>query len=116
LGKSLPRLSQRVWRGQLSILFPWLEEVRTLILSNGAKKLSKARVSDTLGQGLKVDDFEFVHIAFALKSIEAPQPLVNAAHTLRLARNELAHCRPIGFADFKAAEGAAIALCEGLTT
>jgi len=115
LGKNPSGLSQRIWRGQLSILFPWLEEVRTQIVSIGARSFSRAKVCDDAGRTIKPEDFEFVHIALALRSMGVAQTLVNAAHTLRLTRNELAHCRPIGVADLKAAERAATELTERWT-
>lgn len=108
------RLLQRVWRGQLSVLFPWLEEVRAEILTRGARKLTIQGICDSIGEPLAPEDFEFSQIAYALKQKGAEHNLVNAAHALRLIRNELAHCRPIEVTDLQAAESSAKRLIQAL--
>ena len=113
--KDPARLSQRIWRGQLSVLFPWLEELRTEILAKGGRKLSVDGMRDALGGVLAFEDFEFVQIAYALKQNGAASHLVDAAHTLRLTRNELAHCRPLEVADLQSAEMAARRLIQALS-
>lgn len=101
-------LARRVWRGQLSVLFPWLEEVRGGIVTAAAHQLARVKQQDRLtGEILDPDDYEFADIAYSFKQLGEAHHLVNAAHVLRLMRNKLAHCIPLEVADLQSAEVAA---------
>lgn len=108
-------VAQRIWRGQLSVLFPWLEEVRGEIVTKAAARLAGVEQRDRLtGDVLAMVDYEFGDIAYALKRKGEPQHLVNSAHELRITRNKLAHCIPLEVSDLAAAELAARGLLHAL--
>lgn len=80
-------LAKRVWRGQLAMLLPWIEQYRQMIIERERKSLRPdARL------GADVESLDWGPLAFQLDRVPAVKPLVRA---LRGARNELAHGRPI---------------------
>lgn len=81
-------LSKRVWRGQLAILLPWIEQNRQLIIARERRYL---RV-DKVRSGPDLESLDWGPLAFQLSRVPAVRSL---AQTLREARNELAHGRPI---------------------
>lgn len=95
------QLQHRIWRGQLSLIFPWLEEARAEFLSRCANLLPRGLCDKVSAEPLHVSDYEFSHISYGLRVRNADPSLVAAANTLRIARNELAHCRPLAVLDFK---------------
>lgn len=101
------RLRRRIWRGQLSIVFPWLEETRVRYLEQSGAYLSTDAVDRETGERRDVAAYEFAHIAAALGRSGQDRRQVDAAHMLRHARNELAHCRPLTLHDFQRAQSAA---------
>ena len=90
------RLTQRVLRGQLGVLFPWLEEMRSVIARRGAKVLPDGLEDKVTGDRLSVLDYEFAHIVVAMSRMGARSSQIDAAIKLRDARNDLAHGRPLG--------------------
>lgn len=89
------RLRHRIWRGQLSVLFSWLEEVRSDFLQ-------RARLGTAA--------LEFADIAERLRRLGCGGRQLSAVHTLRATRNELAHCRALSIDGFRHAEAAAAIL------
>jgi hypothetical protein len=81
-------LAKRVWRGQLGVLFPWIEERRREVISRYRRFL---KVTDkTMGD---VDLFDWGPILIQLgNSPKGCPPAVRAAREIR---NELAHGRPV---------------------
>lgn len=75
-------LAKRLWRGQLTILFPWLEAVRADYL--------QAR-----GWQADAEHLEFTPLIERLKRIGGSGRHIAALKVLRSARNELAHGSPV---------------------
>lgn len=71
-------LAKRVWRGQLAILFPWLEAVRMDYLQ--AK-----------GWSSQAENLEFTPLIDLLRTRGGRRLHIDALRDLRSARNELAH-------------------------
>jgi hypothetical protein len=100
-----PRLGHRLWRGQVMSLFPWLEEAREqFIISHGAR-LPDGEVDRETGDRLVVQEYEWGHIARALKRLNR-NDLASHAHILRLARNYIAHGHPLKYREIINAETA----------
>lgn len=91
-----PRLAHRIWRGHVMTLFPWLEEAREQFLGRHGKRLPEGEIDRETGDRLVVEDYEWGHIARGLKQI-GRNDLAGPAHTLRLARNRIAHGRPLEY-------------------
>ncbi len=108
------RLSDRILRGQLSVLFPWLEETRSLVTRRGARQLPAGVENKVTGDRLSVPDYEFAHIVIALIQSGAPRVQIDAAVTLRDSRNDLAHGTPLSSARLAAAQSAARTLVAAL--
>jgi hypothetical protein len=81
-------LSKRVWRGQLAMLLPWIEQNRQLIITRERKYL---RV-DQVRSGPDLESLDWGPLAFQLDRVP---PVKKLALAFREARNELAHGRPI---------------------
>jgi hypothetical protein len=87
------RLKRRVWRGHVSVLFPWLAGALGTFLEKHARRLPPELPDKYSGAALRREDFEWGDIVFALNAT-APQQ-ANRAHRVRLVRNALAHRRAI---------------------
>ncbi len=97
------RLKHFVWRGQVSVLFPWLAEMLRSFLGRHGTRLPPGVIDRETGEPLDVADYEWGHIAFAMRARD--RELAACADLLRRMRNELAHGRPTSFADASRAEG-----------
>ena len=86
-------LRTRVWRAQLSALFPWIEEQRQKVI---ARHRDRLRVDGRLRElGVtRVDDIEFGSLAYQLRGRVTPLEagLVDGFAELR---NDLAHRKPV---------------------
>lgn len=80
-------LAKRVWRGQLAMLLPWIEQYRQMIIERERKFLRPDARS-----GVDVESLDWGPLAFQLDRVPTVKPLALA---LRGARNELAHGRPV---------------------
>ncbi len=85
-------LRRRIWRAQLLVLFPWIEERRQVVVTRHRRRLRVDERQRDLGVR-DVDGLEFGAIAHQLKAIVGPH---EAERMWRLARirNEIAHRRP----------------------
>lgn len=82
-----PALAKRVWRGQLGMLLPWIEQYRQMIIER-----EKRTLRPDVRSGADVESLDWGPLAFQLDRVPAVKQLALA---FRGARNELAHGRPI---------------------
>ncbi|MER9458278.1 hypothetical protein NKI80_00045 [Mesorhizobium sp. M0387] len=81
-------LAKRVWRGQLAMLLPWIEQYRQAIIEQEKRNLRP----DITRSGPDIESLDWGPLAFQLDRVPNVKRL---AHAFREARNELAHGRPI---------------------
>lgn len=93
---SQTRLRHRIWRGHVSVMFPWLAEALGEFVAAQGRRLPSSIPDKFSGEAISRDDFEWGDIVFALRS--SPPALVECAHRLRVLRNALAHQRPLDWA------------------
>ena len=93
-------LSKRVWRGQLAMLLPWIEQQRQTIIEQERRALRP----DPLRSGPDIESLDWGPLSHQLDRV--PQ-LKRLALAFRDARNELAHGRPISWVMIKACLDAA---------
>lgn len=84
-------LKKRVWRGQVAVLFPWLDEYRQAVVRTYRLKLRP----DQLSYGDDVDTLDWGPICWQLKRAGIASRVLNAIHAGRMLRNDLAHGRPV---------------------
>lgn len=84
-------LTKRVWRGQVAILFPWLDEYRQLVVRTHLQKLRP----DPLSYGDDVETLDWGPICWQLKRAGISNRVLDAIHAGRMLRNDLAHGRPV---------------------
>jgi hypothetical protein len=85
----LAGLRKRVWRGQLGVLFPWIEERRREVIT---RYRSFLKVNDNTMPN--IDLFDWGPISIQLQN-SALGGCPQAVHLAREIRNELAHSRPV---------------------
>ena len=85
-----PGLSKRVWRGQLAMLLPWIEQNRQVIIERERRHL---RI-DAERSGPDLESLDWGPLAAQLDRVHAVRKVTQS---LRAARNELAHGRPIAW-------------------
>lgn len=88
-------LAKRVWRGQLSMLLPWIEQQRQLVIELEWRNLRP----DPVRSGPDIESLDWGPLAYQLQRVPRLKRLTVA---FREARNELAHGRPISWAMIKA--------------
>lgn len=88
----LSELSVRIWRAQLRALFPWIEELRQVVLQRHRARLVVEPEQRRLGVS-SVDDLELGSIAYQLRN-KVPPPEADMLFALARVRNDLAHRRP----------------------
>ncbi|WP_341987605.1 hypothetical protein [Azorhizobium sp. AG788] len=81
-------LTKRVWRGQLGVLFPWIEERRREVISRHRPHL---RVTEQTMPEVEMLDWGPIAIQLGNSAKGCPK----AVHSARGIRNELAHGRPV---------------------
>jgi hypothetical protein len=84
----LASLNKRVWRGQLGVLFPWIEERRREVIIRYRNLL---RATETTMPEVEMLDWGPIAIQLANSAKGCPRCVQSA----RLIRNELAHGRPM---------------------
>jgi hypothetical protein len=87
-------LTKRVWRGQLMMLLPWIEQYRQMIIERERRSLR----ADTVRSGPDVESLDWGPLAVQLERVPELKKLLRA---FREARNELAHGRPITWTHIK---------------
>lgn len=90
----MPRLRRRVWRGQVSVLLPWLADCLAEFMRRHGRRLPQ-RLESRDGDLVLAVDYEWSEVSRLLRT-QVPN-LGQMANELRLARNELAHGRPIAW-------------------
>lgn len=88
-------LRKRVWHGQLTIVFPYLEERRLEILSRLKPFLRNVDLRDPQGNATEIEDLELGSLFFFIRNSCAPSSIKDEVRLLRDLRHELAHLRPI---------------------
>lgn len=100
VGASLEaELDNRIWQGQVQVLFPFIEAKRRHAIETHVDLLT---VPHTRPDGVsvsQVSDFEFGDLIFQLRSKLALRSIRESdrLHFLRQIRNSLAHFRPVSF-------------------
>ena len=83
-------LTKRVWRGQLPMLLPWIEQYRQMIIERERRALKP----DLLRSGVDIESLDWGPLSVQLQRVPELKKLLPA---FRFARNELAHGRPISW-------------------
>jgi hypothetical protein len=86
-------LAKRVWRGQLAMLLPWIEQYRQMIIARERRHLRPDPRS-----GTDVESLDWGPLSIQLHRVQTLNQLTTA---FRFARNELAHGRPIKWDEIK---------------
>lgn len=97
------QLRQRVWRGQVSILFPWLAIALRKFLDKNEPRLPSRIPAYNSEDMIERDDFEWGDIIYILGSRGAHLE-VACADRMRRIRNALAHQRPLSWQEASRAE------------
>jgi hypothetical protein len=84
-------LTKRVWRGQVAVLFPWLEEFRQAVIRTYRRHLRP----DDLSYGGDVDSLDWGPVCWQLGRAGIDRWALDAIHAGRKIRNDLAHGRPV---------------------
>lgn len=87
------RFERRVWRGHVSVMFPFLANSLATLLEKHGNRLPREVPDKQTGAPIPRDEFEWGDIVFALRPTAPLQ--ADRAHRVRLARNALAHRRPL---------------------
>jgi len=85
-------LTKRVWTGQVAVLLPWIETRRLEVIARFVEHLRP----DTVRCGPDVEALDWGPMGVQLK--REPRWLLDLIETHRVARNELAHGRPVSWA------------------
>lgn len=88
-------IRKRVWHGQLTVVFPYLEERRIHILSRIRSFLGNANLRDQQGNPTDLEELELGSIYYFIRNSGAPPTIKDEVRLLRDLRHELAHLRPI---------------------
>jgi hypothetical protein len=95
---ALPELSRRIWKAQLSVLFPWIEGHRQRLIARYRKHLYLDEHLRALGV-VSVEDIELGGLRYQLAPILS-RAEADRLEALTCLRNNLAHRKPIRPADF----------------
>ena len=87
-------LNARVWRAQISTVFPAIEQRRIERIQEIAPFLSETRLADHQGNPADLEDLELGSIVHFLHRTRVSEKLKSEFTTLRDVRHELAHLRP----------------------
>jgi hypothetical protein len=83
-------LKKRIWRGQLGVLFPWIEERRREVIARYRPFL---RATERTMPEVEMLDWGPISIQLSNSAKGSP----NAVQSARFIRNELAHGRPVSW-------------------
>lgn len=95
-------IERRIWRGQIGVLFPYLEEQRLTLVAELGRELKVPYQPDPERKPneliLDVTDLELTHICAQLKN-KGPAREADYARSYRLkrVRDDLAHLRPVPY-------------------
>lgn len=90
------RLKNRIWRGHVSVMFPWIANVLADFLERHGRRLPATVPDRQTGAPIPKADFEWGEIVHCLNQ-QLPM-LGDCAHNIRKVRNALAHRRPLEWA------------------
>lgn len=103
-------LGRRIWRGQVSTLFPWLEELRLETIARHRKHLRPGQRNALGDEITDVEEYEWAQLRIQFSRNAAPKVLQDLAEEALAIRNHLAHGNPLfageGRELFKAATAA----------
>ncbi|MDV6032459.1 MAG: hypothetical protein F9B45_20710 [Phycisphaera sp. RhM] len=88
-------IRKRIWHGQLTTVFPYLEERRLDMLPRLKPFLRNFDLRDPQGYPVELEDLEWGSIAHFIQKSAAPTQIADEVRLLRDLRHELAHLRPI---------------------
>jgi hypothetical protein len=89
------RLRNRIWRGHVSVMFPWIANALADFLEVHGRRLPASLPDRHTGAPIPRADFEWGELVFCLNQ-RAPA-LGDKAHNIRMVRNALAHRRPLNW-------------------
>jgi len=92
----VPALERRLWRAHVAMIFPWLEEVRLVLIDHYRRYL---KVPAILHNGDKIetaDDFEFGPLLYELRKHGIPGGERHFIQLCRDMRHMIAHREPVG--------------------
>ena len=87
-------IQRRIWKAQLTTLFPHLEQ-RRLEIINCAKPILPKRFESATGEVKDPELLELGELNYLMSICQAPKRLRDEVRSLAEVRNELAHLRPI---------------------
>lgn len=94
--KGKNELQRRIWRGQVRILFPFLEEKRIALLKELQHlRLLKVPFETSVGLIENLHDLELSHIYHQTKNSHLPSKTRNLINILTDIRHTIAHLKPI---------------------
>lgn len=94
-------IEKRVWHGQLTVIFPYLEERRIELVPRLRSYLRGKELRDPQGNKVEADFLELGSLAYYLRGSRVPGAIWNELATLRDVRHELAHLKPLDVALMK---------------
>jgi hypothetical protein len=85
---------RRVWRAEVGVLYPFLEEQRLRLIPQ-VRPYLRLPVETSYGTVRDASDLELGQLVYFLQGRKVPQPLWRVLTRLRDMRHELAHLRPV---------------------
>ena len=89
-------IQRRIWKSQITSMFPYLENRRLEIVSK-VKPLLPRTFQSLIGESKDAESLELGELCFVLKSTRVPDAILRELRGLKAIRDELAHLRPATF-------------------
>jgi hypothetical protein len=96
-GKTGSEEKSRIWKAQVSVLFPWIEEIRADLIRHHGNRL-RADWWDGSARITSVEELELKHLRDQARKVLRNLGLSADLDRLVWLRNELAHLRPVSHA------------------
>lgn len=97
LARNAPlRLRERVWRGHVSVMFPWIANALADFLDKHGRRLPASLPDRHTGAPIPRAEFEWGELVYCLN--QEGGSLGNRAYNIKQIRNALAHRRPLDWA------------------
>ena len=90
----LDEIQHRIWRGQVTVLFAFVEEMRRRILPR-VRSYLRLPVETTYGIVSDADDLEVGQLLYFLRGMRLPNKLWGQLKLLTDIRHSLAHLQPV---------------------
>jgi hypothetical protein len=89
-------LSRRVWKAHVSVLFPWLEEIRIRIIEQYREHLRPERRSEYSDIVREISDLEISQIRRQLRHVDSvPEDMITFLRFCKDIRNKIGHREPV---------------------